>query len=211
MDVVALADKFCIRSGSPFSIVFVAACYLVWIAAIFWGHIYLFQYEAMPSFAGTIRRVWPSDSQLSLVGGSPNMVMFVHPDCPAATASVTQLQQLMERSRSKICANVVVELGEASESAWMRSSLHKALVSAKSLKFIQDFEGHECALFGPTHSGQLLIYDGRGVLRFSGGIIQQGGKHHFNRNAERARYVLTTAHPEYVETSNFGTLLRNLL
>jgi hypothetical protein len=48
-----------------------------------------------------------------------------------------------------------------------------------------DTDGREAALFGAKTSGQVLVYDGTGRLRFSGGIT--GGRSHSGDNPGRAR------------------------
>ncbi len=53
---------------------------------------------------------------------------------------------------------------------WATSSISRTLASMPGTKIWLDDEGREAARFGAVTSGQLLIYDAEGRLRFSGGI-----------------------------------------
>ena len=89
--------------------------------------------------------------------------------------------------------------------AWVRSSLWSAASGIPGARVARD-DGSEARKFGARVSGQVLVYDRAGRLRFSGGITASRG--HEGANAGRAAIeAMLAGRPHRASTFVFGCLL----
>jgi len=67
---------------------------------------------------------------------------------------------------------------------WQDTDLWQTAAAIPGVIVVEDRDGEEAQRFGAATSGQVLLYDGRGRLQFSGGITDARG--HSGDNAGRA-------------------------
>lgn len=86
----------------------------------------------------------------------------------------------------------------------MQSDLWRTAAAIPGVTLMHDDDGREARRFGSATSGQTLLYDGDGVLRFSGGIT--GSRAHAGDNAGRRSLValLSGGQPDRAATGVFG-------
>jgi hypothetical protein len=87
---------------------------------------------------------------------------------------------------------------------WVQSDLWVTASSIPGVHVLRDVDGADARRFGAWTSGQTLLYDAQGRLRFSGGITDARG--HEGDNAGRASLESILFHGETpaARTSVFG-------
>ena len=171
-----------IRDVEPPSIrrLLVAVGLTAWIVAIGYGMAALARYESAAGEANSHAIVWPEESQVTPNTNRPTMVLFVHPHCPCTRATIGELERIVARCPGRAEIHVLfIEPGDVLE-GWSDSDLQVRVRAIPGVNVLIDRHGREANLFGAATSGQLLLYDERKQLRFSGGITALRG--HFGDN-----------------------------
>lgn len=109
------------------------------------------------------------------------LLMFAHPRCPCTAASVSELARLMSRCTNEVEATVYFFRPEHESDSWVTGTLWNSAVAIPGVRAEIDPHGQAAVQFGSTTSGQVLLYDSTGQLRFQGGITQ--GRGHEGDNA----------------------------
>jgi hypothetical protein len=100
--------------------------------------------------------------------------MLVHPHCSCSRASVQELQAILEKSPSVQPYVLVYRPGDF-KPGWERGAVLDAASRLRRAHVLIDENGREAKRFGGFTSGQTLLYDPQGRLRFSGGITSLRG------------------------------------
>jgi hypothetical protein len=111
----------------------------------------------------------------------PNLVMFVHPQCPCTSASIEELNRILARWRNSVSAQVWFFKPAGFPSEWTQSSLWRSATAIPGVTAHEDADGAQARLFGAETSGYVVFYDARGRLEFRGGIT--AGRGHAGDNA----------------------------
>jgi hypothetical protein len=90
----------------------------------------------------------------------------------------------MAQARGRATAIVLVEAPDEAPASWIYSDLWDTAAAIPGVEVLADPGGREAALFGAATSGQTLLFDGSGTLRFEGGIT--GARGHEGDNAGRS-------------------------
>jgi hypothetical protein len=106
--------------------------------------------------------------------------MLVHPQCPCSRATIGELADLMAKSEGRISAYVLFVRPPGFADSWVHTDLWESARQIPGVNVISD-NGREAHRFGAATSGQTLVFDRRGQLRFSGGITLARG--HWGDNA----------------------------
>lgn len=184
------------------------AVYLVWIGLLFIGHLVLFEYELTPSPLVNSKRVFPVHSGLQLAHERQNIFMFLHPACPCSAATVDEFRNLMKEGEKDSVGTVVFYMPPEKESEWEVLPLLQSVKRIRNVTIEYDSSGSQADLFGVTNSGHLLIYDGRGMLQFSGGITGSRGHSGDNHYFQLAKQCVVARRPKYTITPVYGCSLR---
>jgi hypothetical protein len=104
------------------------------------------------------------------------LLMFVHPECPCSEASLGELERLMARCQGKLRATVVFLETDALSGKPKPEGVRMA-ERMPDTTVLTDVGGREARLFHAGTSGQTLLYDTDGTLRFQGGITIARGHH----------------------------------
>ena len=138
--------------------------------------------------------------------------MFVHPQCPCTRASIRELEVIMTRCQTSVQAFVLFTQPAGFDRDWVEGGLWRQADSIPGVSVIADQAGREARVFDVKTSGQTLLYDERGVLKFCGGITLSRG--HSGDNIGRSAVVALAKRQPDVRTpsldcSVFGCPLFN--
>ena len=107
--------------------------------------------------------------------------MFVHPKCPCSRASISELAVLLAHAAGKLHAHVIFLEPQGKEDSWTHTDLWRAASELPGTVVISDLGGREADLFRAAISGETVVHDAAGDLRFHGGIT--GARGHAGDNA----------------------------
>ena len=145
-----------------------AAC-VIWVSALLWGAGSLWGHARQPGEAGSAPLFWPQQSRIQPEPGLPTLVMMAHPQCACTKASLCELARLMTQLQGRLRAFVIFYQPAAFPASWVETDSWQAAHHIPGVTVMRD-DGCEASLFRSHTSGQTLLYDAEGNLRFSGGI-----------------------------------------
>ena len=155
---------------------------LVWGFAVVVGMYGMVRYQMTPAALGQeAPSQWPSALSFLRNTNRPTLIMTLHPECPCSRASVNELAQLMARSAGRLDARVLFIHPKNAPADWLNSDLWRQAKAIPNVTVSLDEDGHDAATLGASISGQVMVYDASGVIRFSGGIT--AGRGHEGDNA----------------------------
>jgi len=146
----------------------------VWIGGVLLGMSQLWSYESTPTHAAPAVVQWPTSGSLRR-SSRLTLVMAAHPCCPCTRASVSELARIMARNRNAVAAYVLCYTPKIVPKEWHETDLYTRLAAIPGVTVVRDEEGREAARFHATVSGQTLLFDATGRLRYSGGITSARG------------------------------------
>jgi len=118
---------------------------------------------------------WPKESKLVRKNDLPTLLLFGHPECPCTVATVSELDSLMAKVNGRLHVFVLFVIPKEEREEWIDSSLEHQARAVPGATVIIDTDGAEASLFDAKTSGQVLLYDESGTLKFSGGITSARG------------------------------------
>jgi hypothetical protein len=180
-----------------------------WLAVVAAGTALLWRYKSTPGAAGHAPERWPDGTTLARTPGVPALVMLAHPQCPCTRASVTELAVLMARFGGRLAATVVFVHPDGVDDDWDATELSRRAAAIPGVRVVRDDGGREAARFGAEVSGQTLLYDGDGRLRFQGGITNARGHEGDSAGLRRITAILGGAAPERNDAPVFGCALHD--
>jgi len=158
---------------------------LVWITGVTLGFTVLGRHSTTPGEMAAGPSQWPSASPLPRApAGRSTLLLFAHPRCPCTRATMGELEILMARSMTRADACVVFVRPPEVAAGWERTDLWERATRIPGVAVRVDEGGVEAERFGAVTSGEVLVYDPNGALRFVGGITAARG--HSGDNAGRA-------------------------
>ncbi len=142
----------------------------------------LMRYDARPGISGRAPARWPDGTSIREASHDKlTLVMMAHPRCPCTRASLSELELIMARCRRRLEARVVFVTPPGTACEWAQTASWRKAASIPGLEVSVDAGGAEARRFHAFTSGQVFLYDQRGVLAFSGGITPSRG--HVGGNA----------------------------
>jgi hypothetical protein len=147
-----------------------SVCILAWGSTVAAGMWMLSAYEFTPGATKTAQVQWPSDSKLARSTTRPTLLIFVHPQCPCSRASAAELSRTMARQAERVSVVAVVYTTAVADEHWLESATMDQLRSIPGITLIEDKNALEARRFNAITSGELLLYDRSGALRYHGGI-----------------------------------------
>jgi len=150
---------------------------------------------------------WPADSRIARAPDRPTLVMLVHPHCPCSRASLAELDRIMTRVSGRLSAHVLFVLPSGVSEGWERGASWDSIARVPGVLVHVDDGGREAARFGAFTSGQTVLYDAHGQLRFSGGITPARGHEGDSAGADAVVAVVQGAAPAAPRTPVFGCSL----
>jgi hypothetical protein len=184
-----------------------AGALLLWAVGVGIGLKQLWAYENTPGAAAVAPADWPRASRLPRPGDRAALVVLLHPQCSCSHATVAELARLRARVGDALDIYVLMYSPAGSSLDWVRSPLwHKAAAIDTAL-VIADENGAEARLFGGATSGQTLLFDRAGRLRFAGGITASRGHEGDNAGRTAIERIVAGEQAEHPATFVFGCSL----
>ena len=180
-----------------------------WLLAVGAGLRSTWIYEAAPGRAATTAAQWPGQSRIPRATDRATLVLLGHPRCPCTRPSIGELEQLMARCEGKVTAYVLFVKPSGEPANWEQTDLWRSAATIPGVQVRLDKGGVEARRFRAATSGQTLLFDRGGQLRFSGGITATRG--HAGDNAGRDAIVslIETGTAVRTKTPVFGCALRS--
>jgi hypothetical protein len=150
-------------------------CGVLWLLSVGAGARAVWNYQTTAGTPGEPPRRWPRTSAIARPSSTATLLLIAHPHCPCTKASVGELARLMARLPGRLSAHVLVYRPAEFASGWERTEVWAAAERIPGVTVRADVDGAEAARFGAATSGQVLLYDTSGELRFSGGITSTRG------------------------------------
>jgi hypothetical protein len=130
----------------------------------------LVRYSNTPGEAAAPPLNWPGESSIRRVKNRSTLLLFAHPQCPCSEATVGELAHIVTDAPGKLEVYVLFYAPEQQSHEWVRGPLWQNTVLIPGAHAIEDRNGLEVRRFRAATSGQALLYDTTGHLRFNGGI-----------------------------------------
>ena len=186
---------------------FGAVC--LWITAVSLGMGWLWNYNQAAGAPGQPPENWPKATSLLPDPAKFTLVILAHPKCPCTRATVEELSKLMTNCQGRINAYVLFAIPQSAPADWYRTDLWNSAAMIPGVTTIVDRDGANASLFRAYTSGQVVLYDSSGQLRFRGGITQSRG--HVGDNAGRSAIeaIVNTGETLIDHTVVFGCPLFN--
>ncbi|HEY2387684.1 MAG TPA: RedB protein [Candidatus Binatia bacterium] len=151
----------------------------LWLASVSVGMASLASYDTRPGPNAEPPLQWPSASSIEPVPGRPTLVVLAHPKCPCTRATVAEVAVLMTAFRRRVDVHILFELPAGAPDGWEQTDIWRSAAAIPGVDVGIDADGVEAARFHAITSGQTILYDAAGNLRFTGGITaargEQGG------------------------------------
>lgn len=180
-----------------------------WAIATASGYLWLLSYSATPGTMRTLEPTWPKESRVIPDSARANLVMLIHPHCPCSRASMAELREIMMRCEGLVTAHVLFLKPSRMPAGWEVTDLWHLAVSIPGVRVLSDPDGAEARRFGAATSGQVMLYDQPGCLKFHGGITIARG--HRGESVGRQAVVdwLTHGTAERSSAAVFGCSLNS--
>jgi hypothetical protein len=182
---------------------------VAWMLGLTAGLRAMLNYEDGPAEAGNPPTEWPRGSTIPRTPGMSTVIVFAHPKCPCTDATIGELSILMTRLQGKATASVFFVRPANLPYGWEKTELWRSAEAIPGVSVLSDPGGVEARRFGAQASGQTILYDAGGRMRFNGGITASRG--HSGDNTGRSAIVslVITGTSLTERTSVFGCSLHD--
>jgi hypothetical protein len=153
----------------------IGAAVALWIPAVGFGISTLWKYSNTPGHPAEPPADWPRTAPIERAAGQATLVMFAHPQCGCSRASLGELAIIMAHGSRQVKASVFFYRPPAEPSEWAQTDLWRTAAAIPGVRVLEDPNGSVAQSFGVFTSGQTLLYDSAGRLRFKGGITASRG------------------------------------
>lgn len=121
-----------------------------------------------------------SANPLSLRTDGLTLITFLHPQCPCSRATVSELQNLLNRKPGlenvPLSTFAVVSRPSGCTESFAQGAIADSLKDIANLTVVIDKDDIESQRFGAVTSGQTLLFDKTGKCIFNGGITRARGE-----------------------------------
>ncbi|MCW5893331.1 MAG: RedB protein [bacterium] len=156
-------------------------------------HVRLWEHAFVPGAPATAPAAWPAASRLTRDPARATLVLLAHPGCPCTRTTLDELEDLLARLPRPPHAFVVALAAATPPDGWTSDALRARAATIPGVTVVQDVDGAEARRFGAQTSGQVLVYDAAGALRFCGGLTPARG--HASDRPARATLAARLASP----------------
>lgn len=179
----------------------------LWMGLVSFGVAKLLIYQDTPGESRQPPGGWPSQSGLARYPGRPTLVILAHPKCPCTAATLGELARIVAECDGRLTVHVLFLKPPGSGADWSDTTTFRTANALPGVRVGRDDAGLKARMFGAATSGQALLYDTGGILRFSGGIT--GARGHAGDNAGHSAIVslVNTGRAQIARTPVFGCSL----
>lgn len=178
-----------------------------WGVAVVSGMIGLDRYQMTPAVMAAAPAQWPVGAGISRNISRPTLIMMLHPQCPCSRASLHELALLMARSAGRLDALILFVQPVNAPADWLDGDLWRQAKTIPNVSISIDKGGREAVAFGASTSGQVMVYDAAGIIRFSGGITDGRGHEGDNPGMQAILDLLRTGKSLVATTPVYGCSL----
>lgn len=132
--------------------------------------------DAAPGDPGVPAARWPATTRLPRRPGVPTVVLALHPGCPCSRASLEELEGVLARASGPLSALVLVVRPAGLQAPADEARALERVRAIPGAVAIVDEGGVEARRLGARTSGHVLVFDGEGLLTYSGGITAGRGQ-----------------------------------
>ena len=179
-----------------------------WLLAVASGTTLLWRYSTAPGMAAEPPSQWPQESRIRLDPKLATLVMLAHPQCPCTRASIEDLDRLMARLEGRLAVHVLFVTPPGAPEGWEQTDLWRSAAAIPGVAVMRDEDGAEARRFHSPTSGQVILYDAAGRLRFNGGITPARGHAGDNLGSSAIVALLEHESPAATAAPVFGCSLR---
>lgn len=183
----------------------------VWLGAVAFGLHLMMTFATVQGEAGKGPVSWPREvaaSSLQRAASGYTLVMAVHPKCACTRASLHELERLMAQ-QPMLHARILVLAPEAEGERWTHTDLWKLASRIPGAQMTFDREGTMAARFGLLTSGQTVLYDAAGRLRYSGGLTEGRGEDGDSEGSVAIAKIVEGGKPKLDRYPVYGCALGN--
>jgi hypothetical protein len=182
---------------------------VLWLIAAALGQRVMMNYDYAAAAAGTPPKKWPVATSVPRTPGLSSIVVVAHPHCPCSRATVEELARLMALLQNRATATVVFVRPAGFSEDWERTDLWRDAARIPGVSVLTDLGGVEASRFGAQASGQTMLYDAAGNLRFTGGITASRGHAGDSPGRNAILSIVNTGNSVTSYTSVYGCSLHN--
>ena len=181
----------------------------LWLIAATLGQRVMLNYGYAAAAPGTPPETWPVATKVPRAPGLPSIVVVAHPHCPCSRATVEELARMMALLHNRVTATVIFVRPSGFSQEWEMTDLWRDAARIPGVGVLSDLNGVEASLFGAQASGQTMLYDAAGNLRFSGGITASRGHAGDSPGRSAILSVVNTGNTSRNSTSVYGCSLHD--
>jgi hypothetical protein len=186
------------------------AAFAAWIVAIVVGMAAVGRYEATPGVAAAAAPSdWPRQSAVQPAAGKFTLLLFMHPQCPCSTATLSDLDRLLTKYPDRVATTVVFVTPANAPKDWETTSLWNSARNTANVKTLCDRGGNEARLFDAATSGQTMLYSPAGKLLFRGGLTESRGHEGDNDGSDAIADLIEGRPAAATSTPVFGCPLQD--
>lgn len=178
-----------------------------WLLALVSSFAALNWYKQLPGPIGVIKNNWPQNVSYDYHRNQYNFVMFAHPKCGCTKASLIELQNLMNETKSKMNVKIFFYHPKKTLSSWTDTDSKISASKIPGIEVYTDEGGEVARRFGAMTSGQVMVYSPTGDLSYSGGITESRGHIGVNDGARSIASVVETGKTNIKTQPTFGCML----
>lgn len=148
---------------------------LIWFLVIACGLGQVWSYARTSNARSTPPEHWPASLPFSRSDTNGTLVLALHPRCPCTRATIAELQRVLADAEEKPAVVALIYRPAQSSQAWDDAASVQLHPTLTNLRSVDDVEGKIARQFGLNTSGEIILYDRSGALRYSGGITGSRG------------------------------------
>lgn len=165
---------------------------VLWLMLVGAGLVLLMIYGNRPGDRGFVPTTWPQHSDLPRTEARSTLLVFAHPKCPCTRATIDELAWIMTRCGDSVDCRVLFLQPAGHDFEWSHTDSWRTASTIPGVQVMADVKCRAAGVFGARTSGHVMLYDGRGRLRFEGGITPSRGHRGGNRGRERVVSLLSS-------------------
>jgi hypothetical protein len=172
---------------------------IVWLSCVIAGLLQLWHYGHQPG-----ARIEPPYNSVSESGSTHSnhfkLVMFAHPRCPCTRASLHELERIFTQGGKRLDVRILFFKPSNQPRSWVETDLWYSALQIPGASVEVDEDNAIANRLNVATSGCVLMYDGKGKLRFNGGLTSARGHAGDNYGASA---VLALVRGEAHDTKTF--------
>jgi hypothetical protein len=182
---------------------------VMWLIVAALGQRVMLNYDYAAAAPGTPPETWPSATKIPRTPDLSSIVVVAHPHCPCTRATLEELARLMALLQNRATATVVFVRPPGFSEDWEMTDLWRSAARIPGVAVLDDRNGVEASRFGAQASGQTMLYDADGTLRFSGGITASRGHSGDGPGRSAILSIVNTGNSSTSRTSVYGCSLHD--